>query len=675
MKEYLHQNGREPISRPLTFSARLYFMPNNTSLTEQELIEIGVAGYLQELRLLIHSLNSDFTANLLPLFRDYENFLRCDLRRYFPAGMLQELAGQGNTLSTFGLPDNGRRLFDCANLAAACEIFNGWTIDGGAVNSNNSAQFLADNMRLSGKDSQQLGRVMGVRLNRGDAVRTAQIIKLFGLLPVNSERYDQLALGASMARRDREGFHRIPGIGPERPNGNFSGTSRLNFAVMTCEPKSLIMIDNDNNLAKDYARINREENSKIRALNLDLYDGLDRLAATIEESDCARRNLVTMYRLEPRALPDIPLFIDKLIRVIDNAAFFMATIGAGNSPAEFAARTAALDEITEQLRTRGFRPWRIIMHGQGNQPNGQTIPDFGTSEFSSFEILFCDLGNDAQPQRIQQKIFSVEEKPVPDLNPELWNSFLPSNRMAMANGIISFLERQGILEGESVEVLNLGSGAGVTSSCLIQAYPAFSITDIDQVPYKRGLMHTRYLQADVASLPFQDQSYGALFSSFAFSYLGNSKEVMKEWLRVLVPGGNAYFVFHAPHSNYLTTARQMLSENIAKDFLKLLQGFPGKGFTGMYDWFCQQNVAWKMTFNREREFLSYAHEIQVCKHLVEEVANLMFSSEEEIKEFFTELDSMDISIHILDKNFNVQQSESATTASFLAWFVVLRKPV
>ncbi len=60
VKEYLHQNGREPISRPLTFSARLYFMPNNTSLTEQELIEIGVAGYLQELRLLIHSLNSGF---------------------------------------------------------------------------------------------------------------------------------------------------------------------------------------------------------------------------------------------------------------------------------------------------------------------------------------------------------------------------------------------------------------------------------------------------------------------------------------------------------------------------------------------------------------------------------------------------------------------------------------
>ncbi len=86
--------------------------------------------------------------------------MRCDLRRYFPAGMLQELAGR-NTLSTFGLPDNGRRLFGCANLAAACEIFNGWTIDGGAVNSNNSAQFLADNMRLSGKDSQQLGRVMG----------------------------------------------------------------------------------------------------------------------------------------------------------------------------------------------------------------------------------------------------------------------------------------------------------------------------------------------------------------------------------------------------------------------------------------------------------------------------------------------------------------------------------
>ena len=82
-----------------------------------------------------------------------------------------------------------------------------------------------------------------------------------------------------------------------------------------------------------------------------------------------------------------------------------------------------------------------------------------------------------------------------------------------------------------------------------------------------------------------------------------------------------------------------------------------------------------MAFTKEREFLSYAHEIQVCKHLVEEVASLMFDSERQIENFFAALGMTDISVHVLDKEFNVQPSDHASKAPFLAWFVVLSKPV
>lgn len=649
-------------------------MSDNTILSPQEIFDTSVAGYLNELRLLAHILGSDDIAQLLPLFTDYENFLARGRVRQFPQDLAQQLKGEDDTIVAGRVPTSGRQLFNCANLAAACEIFNGWTIEAGAITEASPAQFLKENMRLSGMGQEQLGKIMAVRLNRGDAVRTAQIIKLMGLLPAAAGHYEQLALGASMARRDREGFHRIPGIGPEIPGGDFSGTARLNFAVKNCEPASLVIIDNDPKLEQDFLRINHTEGPTVQAFNLDLYDGLEELATTIGAGNCVPRNLITLFRLEPRAIPDIPRFLDKLEEVIAEGAFLVATIGSGNTRSEFVARTAVFDEMTAALRSRGMRPLRIVMHGQERQPNGQASPDFGISEFASFEILFCQLGAVPGTRSEQQSSSATATKKVRDLNPELWNSFLPSNRMELAQGVVTFLERQERLRGQSVRVLNLGSGVGVTSSCLGKAYAVFSITDIDQVPYRSGVMHERYVQADVASLPLRDHSYDALFSSYTFSYMGNSKEVMKEWLRVLRPGGDAWFIFHAPHSAYLTTSKEMLAAEMSQDFFKLLPHFPGPGFTGLYDWYCQQNPAWKMAFAEPQEFLSYAHEIQVCRHLVDEVASQMFDSAGQIGEFFSELDATDISVHVLDEEFNVRPSAWSSQEPFLAWFVVLTKP-
>lgn len=652
-------------------------MPDHAPLTPQFLFETGAAGYLQELRLLARILGSDFINELLPFFADYEYFLQHDRRQYFSPELVQRLGKGEDTLYTDKTSVIGQRLLDCANLAAACEVFNGWTIDAGALSADNCAQVLAENMRISGSGREQLGKVMAVRLNRGDAVRTAQIIKLLGLLPTDAGCYDQLALGASLGRRDREGFHRISAIGPERPGAEFSSVARLNFAVKSGEPNSVVIVDNDKNLEPDFARINLSENSQVQALNLDLYEGLERLAARISRGHCRPRNLVTMYRLEPRALPDIPQFLDKLDAVVSDDAFYLATIGAGNDFSEFVERQAAFGELMELFRARGLRPLRIILHDQGTQANSLASPAFGISEFASFEMLFCNLASSKVPRDRRLRVSPPDpaRKPVSPLNPELWNSFLPSNRRELTRGAITFIQQQGLLKGEAVELLNLGSGVGVTSTCLREIYPAFSITDIDQVPYRRDLMHKRYVQGDVAGLPLRDHSFDAIFSSYTFSYLGCKREVMGEWLRVLRPGGHACFIFHAPHSAYLTTAREVLATNIAKDFFELFVDFPGDGFAGLYDWYCQKNNTWRMVFSDERAFLSYAHEIQVCKHLVEEVASQMFGSTGQIENFFAAFEPSDIMVQVLDEQFNVQPSSYADQAPFLAWFVVLNSAV
>lgn len=648
-------------------------MPANPQFSPQELFDIGVAGYLQELRSLIRIIGSDSFTNLLPLFTNYADFLRYNLHQSFPRDLISVLANSENTIYIDRVPEIGEHLFNCANLAAACETLNGWTIDAGTLTEENCAELLRENMQSSGTEPQRLAKIMGIRLNRADAVRVAQIIKLFGLTS-DSNQYDQLALGASMARRDREGFHRIPGIGPERPGAAFSSSSKLNFAVKSSDPRSLVIIDNDKNLEQDFEQMNRSENPRILALNLDIYEGLDRLATTVEQGDCSPRNLVTMFRLEPRALPEIPTFLDKLSRVVTESAVFLATIGSGNTSLEFTARQVAMDELTAQLKARGLCPLRIIMYEQANQTSMGIAPAFGVSEYASFEILFCHLGSAVSVRQESQKEEPAQGTLSAELNPELWNSFLPSNRMEVAQGIIEFLKTQRGLTDQAVEILNIGSGVGETSSCLEKLHPPFTVTDIDQIPFKRGLMHERYLQNDVANLPFRSASFDALFSSYTLSYLGNSSAVMSEWLRVLKPGGDAYFIFHAPQSAYLNTASEMLSADMAKDFFQLLPSYSGQGFTGLYDWFCRQNMAWAMAFKQERQFLSYAHEIQVCKHLVEEVANSMFSTDGQIYTFFEELEATEISVNVLDKNFAVQPSSDSNTEPMVAWFVTLKKP-
>lgn len=260
-----------------------------------------------------------------------------------------------------------------------------------------------------------------------------------------------------------------------------------------------------------------------------------------------------------------------------------------------------------------------------------------------------------------------------NLNNQLWNNFSPSNRMELAQGVVGFLKNHDRLGNDTVEMLNLGSGVGITSSCLEKVYPFFHITDIDQIPYRKELMNERYLQNDISCLPFRDASYDALFSSYTFSYLGNSERVMREWLRVLRPGGGAYFVFHAPNSAYLQTAREMTSANMGRDFLRLIKQYPGPDYNGLYRWFCEKNFAWGMAFKEEQKFLSYAHEIQVCDHLVKVVAKQMFNSAREITDFFETLGVEDISVNMLGLDFVVRSCQDLAEAKMVAWFVVFRK--
>ena len=641
--------------------------------TQQELFDIGVAGYLQELRSLARMISSDAVADLLPLFSNYEDFLHHGVQHHFHPELLTGLVNDGNTVRFDPVAPGVERLLRCASLAAFCEVFNGWTIDGGSLREEGAEEVLQQNILTSGESEQRLGQIMGIRLNRSDALRVGQLVKLLGLLPADAQHFDQLALGASLARRDREGFHRIPGIGPAMPGAELMARGRLNFAVKPCEPNSLVIIDNDTSLAEDFAELNRSQGPGLQALNQDLSEGLDHLAMAVQQGTARRRNLVTMFRLEPRALPDVSGFLDRLSRVVTYPAWLLVTVGSGDTRQEFAARQQIIEELSDQLQSRGQQPLRLMLHNPTETGDGRGRPLFGIAEFASFEILFCRFGADFI-DRVTPPVKETERDHSKDaLQSELWDAFLPTNRQELVQGILDFLRSEGRLRGQPVSMLNIGSGVGETSSWLEKLHPQFVITDIDQIPHRAAMMHVRYVQNDVTSLPFLDNSFDALFSSFTFSYLGSDQQVMQEWLRVLKPGGDAFFVFHAPHSAYLNTARTVLAENMAKDFFRLSSEYPGNGFVGLYDWLCRKNIAWQRTFKQEQKFLSFAHEIHVCRHLVENVASDMFDDSAAIEELFRNLGATDISVNVLELDFGVKPGDRPGDVPIVGWFVVVRK--
>jgi len=107
------------------------------------------------------------------------------------------------------------------------------------------------------------------------------------------------------------------------------------------------------------------------------------------------------------------------------------------------------------------------------------------------------------------------------------------------------------LDGES-RLLDVGCGSGGPALRLAETSGASvvgidrldeGITTASRLAQERGLSdRVEFVQADAgASLPFTDQSFGAVISIDVMCHLPNRLEVLREWHRVTVPGARILF--------------------------------------------------------------------------------------------------------------------------------------
>jgi len=104
------------------------------------------------------------------------------------------------------------------------------------------------------------------------------------------------------------------------------------------------------------------------------------------------------------------------------------------------------------------------------------------------------------------------------------------------------------LELQGKEILDIGSGLGGPSMCLVSQHGAGRVVGIDIEPLnvaratnyavKAGFSDKAIFQAvDGGSLPFKDESFDVVFSKDAITEAPNKEGIFREAYRVLRPGG------------------------------------------------------------------------------------------------------------------------------------------
>lgn len=119
---------------------------------------------------------------------------------------------------------------------------------------------------------------------------------------------------------------------------------------------------------------------------------------------------------------------------------------------------------------------------------------------------------------------------------------------AMRRMLVSEIKsRTGKTDGEGLKILELAAGSGSGSKFISLAFPKarLTVSDLSESYLEKakfrlkGFKNIDYIIADAANLPFKDNEYDIIVSTFLFHELPLDvrQQVLRESLRVLKPGG------------------------------------------------------------------------------------------------------------------------------------------
>lgn len=128
-------------------------------------------------------------------------------------------------------------------------------------------------------------------------------------------------------------------------------------------------------------------------------------------------------------------------------------------------------------------------------------------------------------------------------------------------------------------VLEVGAGTGHHLSYVRHRYDRYVMTDINQGLLDRardahaGKPKLSFEIADATKLPYEDASFDRLVSFYNLEHLPKPHEVLKEWKRVVKPGGNISIAIPAEGGvawrlgRWMTTRRSFAKHGLDLDYI------------------------------------------------------------------------------------------------------------
>ena len=344
---------------------------------------------------------SSIFSNILPHFRDYENYL-AELRQSpVRQKIVRNLLKKNRIVSAEAPTRELAEIFCISQVGACCELFQGKKIPISELN-RKGMRLLVQQGMVSLRDippipleippdqysdqQRELLAALNVIQNL-DTIRVAQVVRQLGLVSVKSDSIRQLSFVAGNGYRDLFAIHTVPRILLE----DSSSGGILNFDILKKQATHAVLINGDPIYADHFAFLNQDQEGKVLALNMDVGQALDVLLTKQGESGLGQPNLVTGLRIDERVIPNVGDFLRQVTAVIGQSADLFLTMGAGNNQFEFEGRLRYFDDLFTALSRAELKPVRILMHKQGSLEEQRNGPFFGNIEYSTYQILHCKL--------------------------------------------------------------------------------------------------------------------------------------------------------------------------------------------------------------------------------------------------------------------------------------------
>ena len=159
--------------------------------------------------------------------------------------------------------------------------------------------------------------------------------------------------------------------------------------------------------------------------------------------------------------------------------------------------------------------------------------------------------------------------------------YVTANHVLSLGTDILWRERvvQMVAEWKPARLLDVATGTGDLALAIRKAFPEMEVLGTDfcrpmlDVAVRRGLEHV--LEADAMNLPLDDASYDAVTVAFGLRNMADYEKALREWHRILRPGGHLLVLDFSMLENILATPYRLYLHHILPRVAGWLTGNSG----------------------------------------------------------------------------------------------------